>query len=57
MTLTQSLDTGIRRAGATDRAAVAATVAAGFFDDPVTQWLLPDVEHRSRAATCGTGRT
>jgi GNAT superfamily N-acetyltransferase len=46
MTLTQSLDTGIRRAGATDRTAVAATVAAGFFDDPVTQWLLPDVEHR-----------
>ena len=46
MTLTQSLDTGIRRAGATDRTAAAATVAAGFFDDPVTQWLLPDVEHR-----------
>lgn len=46
MTLTQSLETGIRRAGATDRTAVAATVAAGFFDDPVTQWLLPDVEHR-----------
>ena len=46
MTLMQSLDTGIRRAGATDRAAVAAIVAAGFFDDPVTQWLLPDVEHR-----------
>ncbi len=46
MTLMQSLDTGIRRAGATDWTAVAATVAAGFFDDPVTQWLLPDVEHR-----------
>jgi len=46
MTLTQSIDTGIRRAGTTDRTAVAATVAAGFFDDPVTQWLLPDVGHR-----------
>jgi GNAT superfamily N-acetyltransferase len=46
MTLTQNLDTGIRRAGTTDRTAVAATVAAGFFDDPVTQWLLPDAEHR-----------
>jgi GNAT superfamily N-acetyltransferase len=46
MTLTQSTDTGIRRAGPTDRTAVAATVAAGFFDDPVTQWLLPDVQHR-----------
>jgi GNAT superfamily N-acetyltransferase len=46
MTITQSVDTGIRRAHATDRTAVAATVAAGFFDDPVTQWLLPDVEHR-----------
>jgi GNAT superfamily N-acetyltransferase len=46
MMLTHSLDTGIRRAGSTDLAAVAATVAAGFFDDPVTQWLLPDVEYR-----------
>src|SRR5919112_3449170 len=46
MTLTQSLETGIRRAGATDRTTVAGTVAAGFFDDPVTQWLLPDVRHR-----------
>ena len=48
MTITQSVDTGIRRAGAADRTAVAATVAAGFFIDPVTQWLLPDVEHRRK---------
>ena len=38
--------TTIRRANISDKSAVAATVAAGFFDDPVTCWLLPDVEHR-----------
>ena len=36
----------IRRASSTDRDAVAATITAGFFDDPVTVWLLPDVERR-----------
>jgi GNAT superfamily N-acetyltransferase len=46
MTITQAIDFGIRRAATTDRTAVAATVAAGFFDDPVTQWLLPDVDRR-----------
>jgi len=35
--------TTIRRAHTSDRTAVAATVAAGFFDDPVTCWLLPDL--------------
>ena len=47
MTLTSAIDLGIRRTDVSDTAAVAATVAAGFFDDPVTQWLLPD-EHRRR---------
>jgi GNAT superfamily N-acetyltransferase len=47
MTCTSVNDLGIRRTGLGDIAAVAATVAAGFFDDPVTQWLLPD-EHRRR---------
>ena len=47
MSLTSSIDLGIRRTDLGDIAAVAATVAAGFFDDPVTQWLLPD-EHRRR---------
>ncbi len=46
MTSTNAIDSGIRRAATADRTAVAATVAAGFFDDPVTQWLLPDVDHR-----------
>lgn len=46
MTSTKAIDLGIRRAATTDRTAVAATVAAGFFDDPVTQWLLPDVDRR-----------
>jgi len=45
MTMTQ-IDLGIRRATAADNATVAATVAAGFFDDPVTRWLLPDVQRR-----------
>jgi GNAT superfamily N-acetyltransferase len=47
MTLTSATDLGIRRAEVGDTAAVAATVAAAFFDDPVTQWLLPD-GHRRR---------
>jgi GNAT superfamily N-acetyltransferase len=46
MTITQAIDFGIRRAATTDKTAVAATIAAGFFDDPVTQWLLPDVDRR-----------
>jgi GNAT superfamily N-acetyltransferase len=46
-----AIDTGtppttIRKAREADRSAVAATVAAGFFDDPVTCWLLPDIEVR-----------
>ena len=40
----------IRRASSTDRDAVAATITAGFFDDPVTVWLLPDVERRREIA-------
>ena len=47
MTLTPATDLGIRRTDNSETAAVAATVAAGFFDDPVTQWLLPD-GHRRR---------
>jgi GNAT superfamily N-acetyltransferase len=47
MTMTSAIDLGIRRTDVSDTAAVAATVAAGFYDDPVTQWLLPD-EHRRR---------
>jgi hypothetical protein len=46
MTITQAIDFGVRRAATTDRTAVAATVAAAFFDDPLTQWLLPDVVRR-----------
>ena len=34
------------RVGPDHITAIAATVAAGFFDDPVTQWLLPDEQHR-----------
>ncbi len=46
MTTTFSAGVDIRRASAADRATVAATVSAAFFDDPVTRWLLPDVQQR-----------
>jgi GNAT superfamily N-acetyltransferase len=48
MTLTSATDLGIRRTDVADTAAVAATVAAAFFDDPVTRWLLPDEHRRQR---------
>ena len=41
-------DRTIRRAGADEVDIVARTVAAAFFDDPVTRWLLPDVDQRQR---------
>ena len=43
---TMTIDRAIRSAGNEDHDAVAATVAAAFFDDPVTCWLLPDVARR-----------
>jgi GNAT superfamily N-acetyltransferase len=46
MTSMQFVDVEIHRAAVTDRSTVAAIVAAAFFDDPVTQWLLPDPERR-----------
>ena len=36
----------IRRVGTSDLTEIAATVAAGFFDDPVTRWLVPDADQR-----------
>jgi GNAT superfamily N-acetyltransferase len=48
MTLTSATDLDIRRTDLSDTAAVAATVAAAFFDDPVTRWLLPDEHRRQR---------
>ncbi len=49
--ITAAADVRIRRAGAADAPIVAAIVAAGFFDDPVTRWLLPDVERRRQVVT------
>ena len=46
MTITDPIAAGIRRADHSDQRAVATTVAAAFFDDPVTCWLLPDVDER-----------
>jgi GNAT superfamily N-acetyltransferase len=43
---TDTVDVRIRRASMTDRSAVAAIVAAAFFDDPTTRWLVPDVRRR-----------
>ena len=37
------------RGHGTDRAVVAATITAAFFDDPVTRWALPDVDRRRAA--------
>ena len=47
--MTRTIDLGIRTAGDADRAAVAATITAAFFDDPVTRWALPDVDRRRAA--------
>jgi len=47
---TQPTDLSIRRAGPADRETVAATITAAFFDDPVTRWLLPDVDRRHAVA-------
>jgi GNAT superfamily N-acetyltransferase len=48
MTLTSATDLGIRRTDVSDTSAVAVTVAAAFFDEPVTRWLLPDEHRRQR---------
>jgi GNAT superfamily N-acetyltransferase len=47
MTLTTFTDLDVRRRSeCRDVPAIAATVAAAFFDDPVTRWLLPDAQRR-----------
>jgi GNAT superfamily N-acetyltransferase len=48
MSTPDTRDRTIRRAGADEVDVVARTVAAAFFDDPVTRWLLPDVDQRRR---------
>ncbi len=49
MTLTRTTtDLGSRRAHTDDTVTVAATVAAAFFNDPVTEWLLPDEQRRQQ---------
>jgi GNAT superfamily N-acetyltransferase len=51
MTMIPTIDASIRRATVADTATVAATVAAAFFDDPVTRWILPDLDRRRQVAT------
>ena len=46
MTTIRTTDLAIHRADLDDTTAVAATVAAAFFDDPVTRWLVPDPVRR-----------
>jgi GNAT superfamily N-acetyltransferase len=46
MSTVQTRDRSIRRAGVEDADVVARIVAAAFFDDPVTRWLLPDMDQR-----------
>jgi GNAT superfamily N-acetyltransferase len=50
MTTAPTIDRTIRSAGTADLDRVAATVAAAFFDDPVTRWLLPDDTRRQQLA-------
>jgi len=47
MTISTALHTA-RKARKTDRAAVAAALAAAFQDDPVFRWLTPDDTRRNR---------
>jgi hypothetical protein len=51
VTIIPTIAASVRRATADDTFRVARTVAAGFFDDPVTQWILPQVERRQQVAT------
>ena len=62
MPLTSATDLGIRRTDVGETHTVAATVAAAFFDDPVTRWLVPictspagrsaDVRTRGSCSSC-----
>lgn len=43
MTMTESkTHVAVRKADTADRTTVSAVLTAGFFDDPVTEWLIPD---------------
>lgn len=44
--MTETIDTSPRAAAPDERAAVAATLAAAFLDDPVMSWCYPDPERR-----------
>jgi GNAT superfamily N-acetyltransferase len=46
MTTIRTTDLAIHRADLDETTAVAATVSAAFFDDPVTRWLVPDPVRR-----------
>lgn len=47
MTMTLSTtQTAVRKAETNDRTATSAVLTAGFFDDPVTNWLVPERDRR-----------
>ncbi|CAA9268892.1 MAG: hypothetical protein AVDCRST_MAG10-3205 [uncultured Acidimicrobiales bacterium] len=51
MTITNSkTHVAVRKAGASDRATASAVLTAGFLDDPVTEWLVPDQRRRAEIA-------
>ncbi len=50
MSTVDTRERSIRHAAVDEVDLVAHTVATAFFDDPVTRWLLPDVDDRRRAA-------
>src|SRR5688572_22925925 len=54
MTMTDTITTtttttpiAVRRANAHDRETAAAVLTASFFDDPVTEWIVPDLGDRA----------
>lgn len=46
-------DLHVRRAGATDRGALADTLAEAFLDDPFMSWWMPDPQRRRRLLPAG----
>lgn len=47
MTTISKTTASVRTAQLDDRETVGRVLTAAFFDDPVTDWIVPDREHRS----------
>ena len=51
--MTERAAAGVRKATEVDVSALAASLARAFFDDPVIEWMVPDVRRRERTSTLG----